>query len=50
MYGPGYRLYYIEHRDALIFVWGGHKGTQTADVERARRLADNYLQEESEGK
>jgi len=39
-HGPGYRLYFM--RDGVRFVvllCGGHKGTRTRDIERARQLA-----------
>lgn len=38
--GPGYRIYYVEHGDALtILLAGGAKNTQARDIERAKRLA-----------
>lgn len=39
-HGPGYRLYFM--RDGVKFVillCGGHKSTQTRDIERAKQLA-----------
>ena len=42
-YGLGYRLYYM--RDGvkvIVLLCGGHKGTQTRDIERARQLAKDW--------
>ena len=42
-YGPGYRLYYIrEEERVVVLLCGGQKGTQTRDIERARRLAEDW--------
>ena len=42
-YGPGYRLYYIrEETRVVVLLCGGQKGTQTRDIERARRLAEDW--------
>ena len=41
-YGPGYRVYYKQHRQAVLFLLaGGDKRTQTKDIEVALRLAQN---------
>jgi len=38
-YGPGYRLYFYKEGDKLvILLLGGDKGTQSSDIEKARRL------------
>ncbi len=37
--GPGYRIYYRVSGQAVVLLWGGTKGTQTRDIERARMLA-----------
>ena len=42
-HGPGYRLYFI--RDGVrtvVLLCGGHKGSQTHDLERARQLAKDW--------
>jgi len=39
-YGPGYRLYYvIRGRDVVFLLCGGDKSTQTADINKAVKLA-----------
>lgn len=39
-FGPGWRLYYTERADKLIFLLcGGDKSSQGADIVRARELA-----------
>ena len=39
-YGPGYRVYVKQVGAALVFVLGGgDKGTQSADINRAKALA-----------
>jgi putative addiction module killer protein len=44
-YGPGYRVYYIQHeRSVVILLAGGEKSTQARDIKAALRLAKN-LQE-----
>lgn len=41
-YGPGYRVYFKKHgRAVVILLAGGDKGTQTADIKTALRLARN---------
>jgi len=41
-YGPGYRVYYIQHeRSVIILLAGGDKGTQTRDIKTALNLAQN---------
>jgi putative addiction module killer protein len=40
-YGPGYRLYYvIRGRDVVFLLCGGDKSTQTADIMKAVKLAE----------
>lgn len=36
--GPGYRVYYTL-RDGAVILWGGDKGSQQRDIEKARALA-----------
>jgi putative addiction module killer protein len=39
-FGPGWRMYYVQHADVLIvMLGGGDKSTQPADIAKARRLA-----------
>jgi putative addiction module killer protein len=40
-YGPGYRIYYVQHGAAIvILLCGGDKRTQRQDIKRARELAE----------
>ena len=40
-YGPGYRVYFVRRRKALvILLCGGDKGTQAGDIRKARSLAE----------
>ena len=39
-FGPGWRMYYVQHGPVLIFMpGGGEKSTQQADIARAIVLA-----------
>lgn len=41
-YGPGYRVYFTKKgRTVIVLLAGGDKGTQTADIKTAQRLARN---------
>ena len=40
-YGPGYRLYYVIRNKKVVFLLcGGDKSTQTADIKKAVKLAE----------
>lgn len=42
-YGPGLRVYYVEHGDAMvILLCGGDKSSQSRDIRRAHRLAEEW--------
>jgi putative addiction module killer protein len=42
-YGPGYRVYYIQHGTRYILLLaGGDKSTQDGDIAEAKRLAEEY--------
>ena len=42
-FGPGYRVYFVQRGARYILLLaGGDKGTQSRDIERAKRLADEY--------
>jgi putative addiction module killer protein len=41
-YGPGYRVYYIQHeRTVIILLAGGDKSTQAKDIKAALHLVQN---------
>jgi putative addiction module killer protein len=45
-YGPGYRIYYTEvNGDIVVLLAGGDKGSQTRDIEKAKRLAGQIRSE-----
>lgn len=42
--GKGYRVYYtIEQQQIIILLCGGHKGTQSKDIEKAKTIL-NFLE------
>lgn len=41
-YGPGYRVYYVRHGEAVIvLLCGGDKRTQSRDIKLAQEMAQN---------
>ena len=45
-YGPGYRVYFIQHKSIIIvLLCGGDKSTQTADIKKAQKLAKQWKDE-----
>jgi putative addiction module killer protein len=43
-YGPGYRAYYKQTGDTAIFLLGGDKDSQRADISKAKTIA-KHLEE-----
>ena len=42
-HGPGYRVYFLQDSDVtVLLLCGGDKSTQSQDIERAHRLADEW--------
>lgn len=42
-YGPGYRVYYLQHESELVILLaGGDKRTQSSDIETALNLARDW--------
>lgn len=46
-FGPGYRVYFGEHRDNIVVVLcGGDKGSQSKDIQQAKAYWKEYLSHE----
>jgi putative addiction module killer protein len=46
-FGPGYRVYYIQHGQLLILLLcGGDKSTQAKDIKRAKAIASQWAETE----
>ena len=44
-FGPGYRVYYAEHgQEVVILLYGGSKGSQRRDIDRAIDYWKDYLE------
>lgn len=49
-YGPGYRLYFINHnQEIVVLLCGGDKSTQQSDIKQAKIIA-NEVKNELKGK
>lgn len=45
-YGPGYRVYFMRRgREIVILLCGGDKSTQAKDIDTAKRLAEEWREE-----
>jgi putative addiction module killer protein len=45
-YGPGYRVHFLRRGDEIIvLLCGGDKSTQAADIKTAKRLAEDWGEE-----
>lgn len=45
-FGPGYRIYYGQIEDKIILLLsGGDKGSQSRDIEKARKYWSNYKED-----
>jgi putative addiction module killer protein len=46
-HGPGYRIYFHKHGNTLILLLcGGDKSTQAKDIKTAKRLAEEWSEED----
>ena len=48
-YGPGYRVYYLQEGQRLIvLLCGGDKSSQDRDIEQARRIAEEWRNDDQD--
>lgn len=48
-YGPGYRVYFLQHgHQVILLLCGGDKSTQRADIETALDLAEIWRKENAD--
>jgi putative addiction module killer protein len=46
-HGPGYRVYYLKRGNTIvILLCGGDKSTQAKDIKTAKRLAEEWSEED----
>ena len=44
-YGPGYRVYFVQHgTHYVLLLVGGDKSTQAPDIKKAKELARKYAE------
>ncbi len=43
--GKGYRVYYAENDEIILIIYMGHKGNQSRDIKKARRIAEKGTKE-----
>ena len=47
MFGPGYRVYYLQHhQNVVLLLIGGDKSSQAADISKAKNLAAQIREEQ----
>ena len=50
-FGPGFRIYFgMEGRNLVLLLCGGAKGTQSRDIDQARKFWLDYLERGKHGK
>lgn len=46
-FGPGYRVYFQRRGETIVLLLcGGEKGTQAKDIEKAKRLAEEWSEDD----
>jgi putative addiction module killer protein len=50
-FGPGYRVYFQRHgKTVIILLCGGDKSSQARDIKKARKLAEEWSDEDGKEK